>query len=85
MEKSIKFRLGIEPTINTISKMVSLFDKLDSVIYIQKDYFRRRVNAKSILGLLSLSMHLMDVLIITFYGEYAENDEKYIEKEIRLL
>ena len=85
MEKSIKIRLGVEPSINTISKMVALFNKLDSTVYIQKDYFKRRINAKSFIGLLSLSMHLMDVLIITFYGEYAENDEKYIEKEIRLL
>jgi len=85
MEKSIKIRLGVEPSINTISKMVALFNKLDSTVYIQKDYFRRRVNAKSILGIMSLSLHFMDVLIISFYGDYAKNDAKYIEREIKLL
>jgi len=83
--KSIKVKIGVISSVNFLNKLVNLFSSLNSVVYIETENCTQRVLAKSIIGLLNLNPKFGQTICITFFGDYADDDAKYVERQIKLL
>ena len=82
---SIRVKIGVNPSVNFLNKLMNLFSPLNSIAYIETENGSRRVLAKSLIGLPSLNLKFGQIICISFYGDYAESDAKYIERQIQLI
>ena len=71
MEKSIKLQLDGQLEARPIAMLVQVASQYDSTIYIEAE--GKKVNAKSIMGMMSLGMDSGEEVVVTAEGSDEEN------------
>lgn len=78
MEKAVTIRLSGELEARPIAMLVQVASQYDSSIYLQSE--GRRVNAKSIMGMMSLKLKNGDEVTVSAEGSDEEKAIEGIEK-----
>ena len=81
--KQFSLCLTINPNGRLISELVEMFEKYNSNIFINKHTLERQVNGKSLIGFLSITPCLNDVLDIIIFGESEDNDVLDIQNKLK--
>ena len=77
MEKDVTIKLAVGLEARPIALLVQTASQYDSSIYLETDV--KKVNAKSIMGMMSLSLKTGDVVTVRAEGQDEEEAVKGIE------
>ncbi len=83
MEKTVQIRLSGNLEARPIAMLVQVASQYDSAVYLQTE--GKRVNAKSIMGMMSLALKSGDEIVVSAEGideeKAIEGIEKYLSGE----
>ena len=69
MSTEFTYEILVEPNINIIYKFRDYFKTFNCSVYMSKNNDNRRVNAKSLIGILSLDLRIKDTIILYFIDD----------------
>lgn len=85
MEKTVSIKLTGDLEARPIAMLVQVASRFDSSVYLKAD--GKKVNAKSIMGMMSLSLKTGDEITVVAEGPDEENAigaiEKYLSGELK--
>lgn len=85
MTKTIKVKIGCEMSINNISKLIHILERVNGTVRIKKDNIDRLVDC-TLIGIRSLNLHRFDIIEIQLIDCVdAEYQAQIIESEIKFL
>lgn len=76
MSTEFTYKILVEPNINIIYKLRDYFKTFNCSTYMSKSNDDRRVNAKSLIGILSLDLHIGDTTNLYFTDDVNVQDIK---------
>ena len=76
MSTEFTYKILVEPNINIIYKLRDYFKTFNCSVYMSKNNDDRRVNAKSLIGILSLDLRIKDIIILYFTDDVNVQDIK---------
>lgn len=83
MSTEFTYKILVEPNINIIYKLRDYFKTFNCEVLASKNNDDRRVNAKSLIGILSLDLRIKDKIILYFTEDVNVQDIKDYLNTIR--
>lgn len=80
MPISFKYKIMFKPTTNNIFKLKNYFETFNCSVYVSKNDDNRNVNAKSLLGWLSIGPMQFDTIVLYFTDNVnIQNIKRYLD------